>query len=126
MQSKDYGKCKSLRKDGQPCGNVVNLRECPYCEHHMTKEFRKLSSKRANLNDWSSGPPMAQTVAVGFTYRHPDPAPLRPSCLTYTTLFATLKEHADRHARTYVHIGLSMYSFHFECAPLYNAKERVV
>lgn len=63
-QSKDYGKCKSLRKDGQPCGNVVNLSECIYCEVHMTKEYKKLSSKRANMNNWPSGPPQVQTVAV--------------------------------------------------------------
>jgi len=63
-RSKDYGKCKSLRKDGQPCTKVVNLSTCPYCEHHMAGEYKKINSKRANLNDWVGAPGGVVTVAV--------------------------------------------------------------
>ena len=63
--SKDFGKCQSVRKDGQPCGNVVNLSECPYCQYHMASEFKKLSSKRPNLNNLGpTGAPRMLTVGM--------------------------------------------------------------
>ncbi len=63
--SKDFGKCQSVRKDGQPCGNVVNLSDCPYCQYHMASEFKKLSSKRPNLNNLGpTGAPRMLTVGM--------------------------------------------------------------
>ena len=68
--SKDFGKCQSVRKDGQPCGNVVNLSECPYCQYHMASELKKLSSRRPNLNNMGpTGAPRMLTVGMKQSIR---------------------------------------------------------
>jgi len=53
--AKDYGICKSLRKDGNPCNNVINAAVCQYCDVHVAGEMRKLNSTRANMHNWSGG-----------------------------------------------------------------------
>lgn len=53
-QSKDMGKCKSRKKDGEVCGAVVNLHDCDYCIFHMKQEFGKLS-KRSELQSSTAG-----------------------------------------------------------------------
>lgn len=53
-QSKDMGKCKSKKRDGEVCGAVVNLNDCDYCIFHMKQEFGKLS-RRSDLQSSTAG-----------------------------------------------------------------------
>lgn len=53
-QSKDLGKCKSRKKNGDVCGAIVNLNECDYCVFHVKQEFGKLS-KRSELQSSTAG-----------------------------------------------------------------------
>lgn len=53
-QSKDLGTCKSKKKNGDPCGAVVNLGTCEYCIFHVRKEFGNVS-KRAELQSSTAG-----------------------------------------------------------------------
>ncbi|XP_037519774.1 protein MCM10 homolog isoform X1 [Rhipicephalus sanguineus] len=53
--SKDFGTCKGKTRDNQPCTNVVNLSTCPYCVYHVKAEYRKMSSKRTDLQASYSG-----------------------------------------------------------------------
>lgn len=46
--SRDVGKCKSMKKNGQPCTAPVNLRHCEYCIYHVKQEYGKFS-KRTDL-----------------------------------------------------------------------------
>jgi len=56
-KSKDFGVCKALRVDGQPCGNIVNTSQCQYCNFHVGREMSKLNAKRPNLQNWGNGGP---------------------------------------------------------------------
>lgn len=53
-QSKDLGKCKSKKNNGDPCGSVVNLSTCEFCIFHVRKEFGSVS-KRAELQSSTAG-----------------------------------------------------------------------
>lgn len=53
-QSKDLGTCKSKKKNGDPCGSVVNLSVCEFCIFHVKKEFGNVS-KRAELQSSTAG-----------------------------------------------------------------------
>ncbi|XP_070505125.1 protein MCM10 homolog [Chironomus tepperi] len=46
-QSKDLGKCKSKKNNGEVCGAIVNKSECDVCIFHMKKEYGKF--KRSEL-----------------------------------------------------------------------------
>ncbi|XP_008200292.1 protein MCM10 homolog [Tribolium castaneum] len=47
-QSKDLGTCKSTKKSGAQCTNIVNTSHCEYCIYHIKQEYQKCS-KRAEL-----------------------------------------------------------------------------
>lgn len=47
-QSKDFGVCKSIKKNGDKCSAVVNLSRCEYCIYHIKQEYQKCS-KRSEL-----------------------------------------------------------------------------
>lgn len=47
-QSKDYGICRSKKKDGEQCSTFVNTSHCEYCLYHIRQEYQKLS-KRSEL-----------------------------------------------------------------------------
>ncbi|KAK8777099.1 hypothetical protein V5799_029554 [Amblyomma americanum] len=53
--SKDFGTCRGKTRDGQACTNVVNMSTCPYCVYHIKAEYRKMSSKRTELQASYSG-----------------------------------------------------------------------
>ncbi|CAN7989435.1 unnamed protein product, partial [Ixodes hexagonus] len=53
--SKDFGTCKGTFRNGQPCTMVVNTYTCPYCVYHVKAEYRKMSSKRTELQASYSG-----------------------------------------------------------------------
>ncbi|XP_023312028.1 protein MCM10 homolog [Anoplophora glabripennis] len=46
--SKDFGTCKSLKKNGEQCNAIVNLNQCEYCIYHIKQEYQKCS-KRSEL-----------------------------------------------------------------------------
>ncbi|XP_060634214.2 protein MCM10 homolog [Anolis sagrei] len=48
-EAMDLGTCKSRKKNGELCTQLVNLNECEYCQYHVQSQYRKLSSKRADL-----------------------------------------------------------------------------
>ncbi|XP_069084775.1 protein MCM10 homolog [Pleurodeles waltl] len=57
-ESLDLGTCKARKKNGDPCTQTVNLNDCEYCQYHVQSQYKKLSSKRADLqSSFSSGPP---------------------------------------------------------------------
>lgn len=53
-KSKDFGTCKSKKKNGDPCSSVVNLNVCEYCIYHVKQEYGKFSA-RSELQSATSG-----------------------------------------------------------------------
>ncbi|KAI4495298.1 hypothetical protein M0804_001499 [Polistes exclamans] len=47
-KSKDLGKCKANKKNGEPCTAIVNTNRCEYCVYHVKQEYKKCSN-RADL-----------------------------------------------------------------------------
>ncbi|CAG9761311.1 unnamed protein product [Ceutorhynchus assimilis] len=47
-QSKDYGICKSMKKNGEKCTAAINLSICEFCIYHIKQEYQKCS-KRSEL-----------------------------------------------------------------------------
>lgn len=47
-ESKDFGLCKSIKKNGDKCTSIVNLSKCEYCVYHIKQEYQKCS-KRSEL-----------------------------------------------------------------------------
>ncbi|XP_034940442.1 protein MCM10 homolog [Chelonus insularis] len=46
--SKDLGRCKSKKKSGEACNNIVNISRCEYCLYHVKHEYNK-ASRRPDL-----------------------------------------------------------------------------
>ncbi|KAK6640695.1 hypothetical protein RUM44_012392 [Polyplax serrata] len=46
--SKDYGTCKSKKKNGENCSSVVNTGKCEFCSYHLQKEYSK-ACRRSDL-----------------------------------------------------------------------------
>lgn len=44
-KSKDMGKCRSKKKNGDPCNSIVNLGRCEFCLYHIKQEYKKCSSR---------------------------------------------------------------------------------
>lgn len=57
-KSKDMGKCKSIKKNGDPCTAIVNTSRCEYCVYHVKQEYKKCT-RRADLQSSNN--------AYGFT-----------------------------------------------------------
>lgn len=53
-RSKDMGKCKSVKKNGNACTAVVNTSRCEYCIYHVKQEYKKCS-RRADLLSSNNG-----------------------------------------------------------------------
>ncbi|KAM9334611.1 protein MCM10 homolog [Symphorus nematophorus] len=51
----DYGTCKAMKKNGDPCSQLVNMYQCQYCQYHVKAMYKKMSSKRAELQSSFSG-----------------------------------------------------------------------
>ena len=47
-KSKDMGKCRSTKNNGEPCTAIVNIRRCEFCVYHVKREYKNCS-KRADL-----------------------------------------------------------------------------
>lgn len=52
--SKDYGICKSKKKNGEPCTAIVNSSACEFCVYHVKQEYGKMSG-RSELQSATSG-----------------------------------------------------------------------
>ncbi|XP_047431058.1 protein MCM10 homolog isoform X2 [Mugil cephalus] len=54
-EAQDYGTCVAMKKNGDPCSQIVNMYECQYCQYHVKAQYKKMSSKRAELQSSFSG-----------------------------------------------------------------------
>ncbi|KAF7658348.1 hypothetical protein LDENG_00014030 [Lucifuga dentata] len=54
-EAQDYGTCKAMKKNRDPCSQIVNMYECQYCQYHVKAQYKKMSSKRAELQSSFSG-----------------------------------------------------------------------
>uniref|UniRef100_A0A3Q3WFD9 Protein MCM10 homolog n=1 Tax=Mola mola TaxID=94237 RepID=A0A3Q3WFD9_MOLML len=52
-EAQDFGTCKAAKKNGDPCSQIVNM--CQFCQYHVKAEYKKMSSKRAELQSSFSG-----------------------------------------------------------------------
>ncbi|XP_076659034.1 minichromosome maintenance 10 homolog [Halictus rubicundus] len=52
-KSKDLGKCKSVKKNGDSCNSIVNTSRCEFCVYHVQQEYKKCS-RRAELQAFSN------------------------------------------------------------------------
>ncbi|XP_076763865.1 minichromosome maintenance 10 homolog [Xylocopa sonorina] len=52
-KSKDMGKCRSKKKNGEPCNSIVNINRCEFCLYHIKREY-KMCSHRAELQAFSN------------------------------------------------------------------------
>ncbi|XP_069013055.1 protein MCM10 homolog isoform X1 [Embiotoca jacksoni] len=53
--AQDYDTCKAAKRNGEPCSQIVNMYECQYCQYHVKAQYKKMSSKRAELQSSFSG-----------------------------------------------------------------------
>lgn len=53
-QSKDFGSCKSKKKNGDPCNAIVNLSTCEFCVFHVKQEYTN-ASRRSELQSSTAG-----------------------------------------------------------------------
>ncbi|KAK2585093.1 hypothetical protein KPH14_008605 [Odynerus spinipes] len=61
-KSKDMGKCKSTKKNGEPCTAIVNTNRCEFCVYHVKQEYKKCSRRpdlgsSVNAHGFSSDQP---------------------------------------------------------------------
>ncbi|KAF4079705.1 hypothetical protein AMELA_G00181290 [Ameiurus melas] len=54
-EAMDFGTCKAKKKNGDSCTQLVNLYECQYCQYHVKAQYKKISSKRAELQSSHTG-----------------------------------------------------------------------
>lgn len=52
--SRDLGWCKSVRKDGKPCGSWVNKRRTEFCEWHVDRVVESTRRGRMEVNSMSA------------------------------------------------------------------------
>ncbi|XP_058807440.1 protein MCM10 homolog [Phymastichus coffea] len=77
--SKDLGKCKSVKKNGEPCTAPVNLSICEYCVYHIKQEYGKFSKRsefQISLGEKSFGNVKNSLKQMGLMQqRHPEAKP---------------------------------------------------
>ncbi|XP_068442871.1 protein MCM10 homolog isoform X2 [Clinocottus analis] len=54
-EAQDYSTCKAMKKNGDPCSQIVNMFECEFCQYHVKAQYKQMSSKRAELQSTFSG-----------------------------------------------------------------------
>ncbi|XP_043093009.1 protein MCM10 homolog isoform X2 [Puntigrus tetrazona] len=54
-EAMDFGTCKAKKKNGDSCTQLVNLYECQYCQYHVKAQYKKMSSKRSELQSSFTG-----------------------------------------------------------------------
>ncbi|XP_077091069.1 protein MCM10 homolog [Siphateles boraxobius] len=55
-EAMDFGTCKAKKKNGDSCTQLVNLYECQYCQYHVKAQYKKMSSKRSELQSSFTSP----------------------------------------------------------------------
>ncbi|XP_017294054.1 protein MCM10 homolog [Kryptolebias marmoratus] len=68
-EARDFGTCKAAKKNGEPCSQIVNLHECQFCQYHVNAQYRKMSSRRAELQSTFSGKAPSRAKAGGLRER---------------------------------------------------------
>ncbi|CAL8242533.1 unnamed protein product [Merluccius merluccius] len=63
--AQDYGTCQGAKKNGEPCSKIVNMYECQYCQYHVKAQYKKMSSKRAELQSSYSGKAPGKVKGAG-------------------------------------------------------------
>ncbi|ATY66700.1 DNA replication [Cordyceps militaris] len=53
--ARDLGFCKSVKKDGNPCGSWINKKRTEFCEYHSNEAVKKQKSSRIEMNNSSFG-----------------------------------------------------------------------
>ncbi|KAM3558949.1 hypothetical protein MY1884_003731 [Beauveria asiatica] len=53
--ARDLGFCKSVKKDGNPCGSWINKRRTEFCEYHSNEAVKKQRSSRIEMNNSGFG-----------------------------------------------------------------------
>lgn len=53
--SKDFGYCKSKKKDGEKCTAFVNTNRCTYCIYHVKQEYQKCSIRSELQSKFAGG-----------------------------------------------------------------------
>ncbi|XP_022526967.2 protein MCM10 homolog isoform X1 [Astyanax mexicanus] len=54
-EAMDFGTCKAKKKNGDSCTQLVNMYECQFCQYHVKAQYKKMSSKRAELQSSFTG-----------------------------------------------------------------------
>ena len=54
-RSKDYGRCKSIKKNGEICCSLINTSVSPVCVFHVNLDYKKMVSSRPELKATYSG-----------------------------------------------------------------------
>ncbi|XP_068572799.1 protein MCM10 homolog [Cebidichthys violaceus] len=54
-EAQDYGTCTAMKKNGDPCSQLVNMFECQFCQYHVKAQYKQMSAKRAELQSAFSG-----------------------------------------------------------------------
>jgi minichromosome maintenance protein 10 len=66
--AKDFGYCRSKRKDGKDCTAVVNTWECNVCVHHASSELKKMNYKKSKSNvSFDKPPKFGETKSASFS-----------------------------------------------------------
>uniref|UniRef100_A0A1A8FBI2 Protein MCM10 homolog n=1 Tax=Nothobranchius korthausae TaxID=1143690 RepID=A0A1A8FBI2_9TELE len=71
-EAQDFGTCKAVKKNGEPCSQIVNMYECQYCQYHVKAQYKKMSSKRAELQSSYSGKPPNRAAEYQLQERYFD------------------------------------------------------
>ncbi|TQV97438.1 DNA replication licensing factor mcm10 [Cordyceps javanica] len=53
--ARDLGFCKSVKKDGNPCGSWLNKKRTEFCEYHSNEAVKKQKSSRIEMNNSGFG-----------------------------------------------------------------------
>ncbi|XP_075932212.1 protein MCM10 homolog [Anarhichas minor] len=54
-EAQDYSTCTAMKKNGDPCSQLVNMFECQFCQYHVKAQYKQMSAKRAELQSAFSG-----------------------------------------------------------------------
>lgn len=53
--ARDLGFCKSIKKDGNPCGSWINKKRTDFCEYHSNEAVKKQKASRIEMNNSGFG-----------------------------------------------------------------------
>ncbi|XP_061124272.1 protein MCM10 homolog isoform X1 [Syngnathus typhle] len=68
-EAQDYGTCKAMKRNGDPCSQLVNMYECQFCQYHVQAQYKKMSSKRSELQSAFSGKGPSKVKGVSLRER---------------------------------------------------------